>query len=675
MNFKKQHVKIMKSKIFKTFSVKASLWFGLTALFFNCSMNINAQCSGIMMSTNESSIGANDAKAAVAINPTNKTFNWSNGSNLPVIENLSAGWYYITINDTVTNCVNTDSVLVSIGLQTKRLNVQGRDAVELYFLDSAVNTYFGNEYCEGKIPFFYTKIQILGLDPTLDTVNINIHTGDGNIITAKSADYLFDETVPYLIYQTSQYYYLNNGVYDVSYLANIDGNIGAVDKISELEAISCLTCNLQFNDITVIPANDLNASASISISTINGSSSQMILSISDKPFTFSIYGGVDTVFYDSTIYTTPLTSGLLNYGNTNSCVIVYDYLTNCLIDSCFYISIDSSIVWPGDANSDGIANVFDVFPVGIAYNTSGSIRVGASNTWVGQISTNWPQNFAGGINYKHADCNGDGIIDYLDGLPILLNYGLTHSKGDVSATVTDPTLFYELPVDTTMVSATLSIPIMLGTPSIPAQDVYGIAFTVTFDPALVDTSSVEAVFNTSWLGVEGTDMFTIQKRFGAAGELHVGMVRTNQVNIATAFGQIATLNIVVADDLAGKTNTYENLILGFKDVKLISFDETEQPVNTSTSVLVISDISASVSYKTLLSNLVVYPNPVQDVLMVEYSKPIESITLLNLNGQVVIKTNPISNITMLSLSDLAKGTYFLQVQTGEGVVTKKVVKK
>ncbi|MBK9422943.1 MAG: hypothetical protein IPN54_02140 [Bacteroidetes bacterium] len=43
-------------------------------------------------------------------------------------------------------------------------------------------------------------------------------------------------------------------------------------------------------------------------------------------------------------------------------------------------------VWPGDANSDGVANLYDLLSVGIGFNTSGTSRVGASTGWVAQPS-------------------------------------------------------------------------------------------------------------------------------------------------------------------------------------------------------------------------------------------------------------------------------------------------
>ena len=42
------------------------------------------------------------------------------------------------------------------------------------------------------------------------------------------------------------------------------------------------------------------------------------------------------------------------------------------------------------------------------------LYVQVSTAWTAQAATDWGQTFASSVDYKHADCNGDGIVDAND---------------------------------------------------------------------------------------------------------------------------------------------------------------------------------------------------------------------------------------------------------------------
>jgi hypothetical protein len=71
----------------------------------------------------------------------------------------------------------------------------------------------------------------------------------------------------------------------------------------------------------------------------------------------------------------------------------------------------------------------------------------------------------------------------------------------------------DLYVDTTTTTPgdTVRLPIILGSTAIPNG--YGIAFTVNYDPAGIDTNTVSIDFNNSWLGTINSDMIGIRKDF------------------------------------------------------------------------------------------------------------------------------------------------------------------
>ena len=73
--------------------------------------------------------------------------------------------------------------------------------------------------------------------------------------------------------------------------------------------------------------------------------------------------------------------------------------------------------------------------------------------------------------------------------------------------------------------------------------------------------------------------------------------------------------------------------------------------------------------------LVLYPNPVTNVLNITTSEAtiIEKVSLYNLTGQLIKSVE--GNQKTVDMSDLSSGNYFVKIQTNQGVINKKVIKK
>jgi hypothetical protein len=70
----------------------------------------------------------------------------------------------------------------------------------------------------------------------------------------------------------------------------------------------------------------------------------------------------------------------------------------------------------------------------------------------------------------------------------------------------------------------------------------------------------------------------------------------------------------------------------------------------------------------------VYPNPAKGVVMIDGLKNTESIKLFNSLGETVRNVVPANESrVIIDIKDLAEGSYFVQVVTGEGVITQKLV--
>ena len=89
--------------------------------------------------------------------------------------------------------------------------------------------------------------------------------------------------------------------------------------------------------------------------------------------------------------------------------------------------------------------------------------------------------------------------------------------------------------------------------------------------------------------------------------------------------------------------------------------------------IVTTDSTLSVkNHKRKLTELTIYPNPVNDVLNIDFNGEINSIGVYNLSGELVIwqKTPE----TSINVGSLVAGFYIVEVLSDEGIQQRKFIK-
>ena len=207
-------------------------------------------------------------------------------------------------------------------------------------------------------------------------------------------------------------------------------------------------------------------------------------------------------------------------------------------------------VWPGDANGDGEVNGEDIFPLGVYNGSTGNQRNGASQSWSGQNCTSWSRTgyswmyLQDLVDMKTADCNGDGIINSDDVQAIQANYGQHHSAHNNKSAIlfhslTDPLLSVSSSPSIINSGSDINVTVSLGSPSTPADHVYGGSFTLLFDPAKVDANAL-VTFSLGWLDSTGNSLITFYHMDYNAGRLELAYVKTNHIS-QSGYGNIATV--------------------------------------------------------------------------------------------------------------------------------------
>ena len=348
------------------------------------------------------------------------------------------------------------------------------------------------------------------------------------------------------------------------------------------------------------------------------------------------------------------------------------------------------IMFPGDANNDGVANQYDILPIGIAYGQEGFPRPGATLDWIPQFHPNqWPDNLpVSGINYGFSDSDGNGLIDSLDIDAIALNFDSMQAASqpppfpylphDTCFSCPKPDLLITFDKDTAMVNDTIFATLTLRYPaSIPPEiGALGIAFELNYDPENVkdsltkvfpDTMPGDLMFITatttlarSWRTVNPGNI-----RFGAAGK---GMNALFSTRI------IGTVEFIV-DDMIVRSTAVD---FWMDAANILILNENEQVVcfgGVDVDTITLFDPIDAVGERPDWHNDInIFPNPASDRLTVESPNAImEKVELFSINGtSQLVNWTGFSNKTTLDVNSFPTGIYLLNIQTEKGVLTKKI---
>jgi len=345
-----------------------------------------------------------------------------------------------------------------------------------------------------------------------------------------------------------------------------------------------------------------------------------------------------------------------------------------------YSGAQIDYVWPGDVNYDGIVNMDDLMVLGVTAGATGPERVDQSIGWYPHYVTNWADTVVTGVNYKHADTDGNGTVNAGDTLAILTNYGLTRdlngrvyfSPTSVKSTKNRNDL-YIIPDEAVLTNASaVVIPLYLGKTETPVSDLYGMRFGLQTDPALVLAESLIIDFTGSWLGDINSDFWTIRKTFPGDGAVDFGLTLNNHQPVS-GFGQIGTLKFTLAQPLQPGESL--NLDIHFDNLMAYSYDLVPNELITGTFQVVLNNSVTGMDDLVFNYKIHVFPNPVAagQSVFIQNSGAISSIEILSITG-LLVGTEKINPNSQQFTAPVERGVYLLKIYTTTGgLVTKRLI--
>jgi hypothetical protein len=349
-------------------------------------------------------------------------------------------------------------------------------------------------------------------------------------------------------------------------------------------------------------------------------------------------------------------------------------------------------VWPGDLDNNNAVNQYDLLYLGLAYGAQGGLRSGANLDWSGQSSANWPLNTElRHVNYKNIDGNGDGVLNANDTLAILQNWGrvIDVSQDNPFNMPLVDSGFYNLPPisfpnDTFQPGQQIYLPLSIGTPESPVDSLYGMAFSISYDPAIIDPESVVFYPDDSWFGNPDSNLLWIQRNFKEFGRLDVAITRTD-CQAVSGSGIIGDMFIVIEDNIflqsggdpeRGSADTLKKTMLFFSGLGALESGEKAGGLSGAPVELVVVKKTSAVSEGLLPSDAVrIRPNPASDVVTVDSKAGrMERMECIDQHGRVRLSQASLNAHTIqLSVETLPSGVYMLRTYTEAGVALNRLM--
>ncbi|MEM9888846.1 MAG: T9SS type A sorting domain-containing protein [Bacteroidota bacterium] len=323
---------------------------------------------------------------------------------------------------------------------------------------------------------------------------------------------------------------------------------------------------------------------------------------------------------------------------------------------------NSSDVYAGDTDLDGEVSHYDLINIGLGYGETGPVRENASLAFAPQAAENWASSTPiTNINYKHADTNGNGLIERDDLLAIEQNW--TDAPTLFNTIIAENGTPFYVDIDTIRLLEEQQIPVVLGTEDQLAKKIYGLAFSIYYESEAMLSNGFGVSLHQSWLG-EMDELIQVQRFFPEEKRMDISISRIDQVG-RDGFGELLALDIVVEDVILFETGQ-----INFRIDHVKAIGEVEQIItfNTKKDKLNKQNLTNTDTPSPLA--LRVYPNPASEKLYIRSEvAQIARIEIYDLYGKIV---GFYLQAQELNICHLDQGLYFVHIHTNKGSISKKI---
>lgn len=350
-----------------------------------------------------------------------------------------------------------------------------------------------------------------------------------------------------------------------------------------------------------------------------------------------------------------------------------------------FMECENECIWPGDTDRNGVVDVWDMLPIGFLYGAVGMPRdfviteFDTAWSWIPQSSQLWldintsnPLTFYDQINFSHADCNGDGIINDLDINIIDLNYG--KQNGDIetyNAPISDNNFTLSVYIQNETVSIGDTVTALLSLDNPTQMPISGLALTLSHN--VVDSNTLQITYPSTSFLVDNANIISRQYR-DTESKVSTGIIRTN-LQPTNSGGVFGVVTFVMEDVLEGK-NEQVSLDIHIEKATIIGSNQ-EAIINIAPqdrnddSVQIVGIPNTPIPHNISIQN-----NPIDHQLTINWNEQaVQQIALYDMNGRAIAQQNIASSQKnhQISLHNHAKGMYLLVIKTAQQNIVQKLM--
>lgn len=354
---------------------------------------------------------------------------------------------------------------------------------------------------------------------------------------------------------------------------------------------------------------------------------------------------------------------------------IYSSSLNKKYSNLYFNKVSSDLVFPGDTNHDGIVNSKDLFSIGLKYSFNTIARFSQTANWIGQHSFNTGV-IKQGVDVKHADCNGDGIIDQEDIQAIKENYSYIHNSNKSAARTSsscDFPLAFSFP-NNAYENNEVTVFIKLGESDSPVPPVYGVDFTVEYNKDFVVPGTMKTTAFNSWFGTDGNNFNRVDFDDHPNGKIDINITGNDLLNRAGG-GDILTLSWTMEDDVVPSIDLQTAFTLRFANITIINLaEEVLESCGSDTSLVVYHKDAIGVSITSINNDEIeIYPNPAKTFINIKSNnEKLEFVEMYSITGKLV-KSVEITQEASINISSLAKGVYYIKIHTTDNAYMDKII--
>ena len=341
------------------------------------------------------------------------------------------------------------------------------------------------------------------------------------------------------------------------------------------------------------------------------------------------------------------------------------------------IDLKLDVVWPGDANGDSKTDNIDLLSIGLYNGSTGPARTSKGINWAPYESSDWGQTQFNHVDYKHADCNGDGLIDDNDTLAIFQNFEMRHNTNHkpLNPKINSGYAIYFIFPNTQKTfnkGDVVSAEIWLGKQNNEVQNCYGIAFNIGTYANCITPGSMKLNVQNNWIGTN-QNSYRLAKTNENYGVAYGAIVRKDH-SVLNGFGKIAEFSFIY------NGNSPSSIPIRFENIIAIDNTGKEMEITPINEQVIVTSIT---SEKRSSDNLHCSPNPfsantsIQYELANESAVKLELIDALGKNIKTLVNTTQSPGLYVVNLdakeNKLENGVYFIRLLKNETVNIIKVV--